>query len=272
MVYTVKSADTGSGQKFIGAVDAIFLGEKESQKRVAFDCEGVNLSRLGSLEIISICFEDMEVYLVDLGGNPCPKIVKSVKHLFENESVTKIIHDCRKDCDALYHHHGIKVRNVHDTSCFHDVITYSDSKNLNDVLSYNSISVNSVRDNSIYNYNPRFWATRPLTNKMIDWASSDVDKLFALADKQLRRTPNASKSKAVAKSAKYTHAIRNMKVCTGLRVSNPGHFIGSGGQNIKSLCKRTGTFIYQDSSNSGSWYVFYNEEASLNTVKRSMRV
>ena len=54
MVYTVKSADTGSGKKFIGAVDAIFLGEKESQKRVAFDCEGVNLSRLGSLEIISI--------------------------------------------------------------------------------------------------------------------------------------------------------------------------------------------------------------------------
>ena len=75
MVYTVKSADTGSGQKFIGAVDAIFLDEKGSQKqkRVAFDCEGVNLSRLGSLEIISICFEDMEVYLVDLGGgNPCP--------------------------------------------------------------------------------------------------------------------------------------------------------------------------------------------------------
>lgn len=271
MIYTVKSADTRSGQRFISAVDTILLlDEDETSKRVAFDCEGVNLSRLGSLEIISICFEDMEVYLVDFEGNPCSRITKSVKDLFESNAVTKIIHDCRKDCDALYHHHGIKVRNVHDTSCFHDVIAYTENKNLNDVLQSNGIHVNSVRDNSVYKYNPRFWATRPLTKNMIDWASSDVDKLFALADEQLRRISSVSKSTAQAKSVKYTRAVRNMKVCTGLRVNNPGYFIGRGGQNIKSLCSRTGTLICQDSSNRGSWYVFYDNEDSLDVVRRSM--
>jgi len=105
---------------------------------------------------------------------------------------------------------------------------------------------------------------------MIEWASSDVDKLFALADAQLKSISSTTKPKALAKSTKYTHVVRDMKVHTGLRVSNPGLFIGRGGQNIKSLCKRTGTFIYQDSSKRGSWYVFYDNDASLNTVRRSM--
>lgn len=274
MVYTVKSADTGSGQRFISTVDSILSSNEEgdgASKRITFDCEGVNLSRLGSLEIISICFPTMEVYLVDFGGEACPRIVRSVKDLFENEAVTKIIHDCRKDCDALYHHHGIRLNNVHDTSCFHDLISHTEHTSLNGVLAFNGIGLNSVRDNSVYDYNPRFWSTRPLTQKMIEWASSDVDKLFALADAQLKRIPTSSLQRAAFdKSAKYTHLVRDMKVCTGLRVNSPGLFIGRRGQNVNSLRKRTGTFIYQNSSNKGSWYVYYDNEASLNAVKRSM--
>ncbi|KAL7530676.1 hypothetical protein ACHAXR_003622 [Thalassiosira sp. AJA248-18] len=284
MVYTVKSADTDTGRRFISAVDSLlkddlisafanfFSSNDAAAKRVAFDCEGVNLSRIGSLELVSICFPALDVYLVDFGGKPCPKIVKSVKDLFESEKVNKIIHDCRMDCDALYHLHGIKVVNVHDTSCFHDVITGTEHKNLNDVLGYNGISLNSERDKSVYRTNPRFWSERPLTTKMIDWASSDVDKLFTLADKQLDRLPDASKPKALAKSTKYTCTARNMKVCTGLKVKSPGLFIGRGGQNIKSLSNRTGTHIYSDrgSKTGDSWFVFYESDASLDIVKRKM--
>ena len=154
MVYTVESADTSSGERFISAVyHVLSLDGAGDPKRVTFDCEGVNLSRLGTLELVSICFENMEVYLIDFGGRVvCPRILGSVKSLFESDLVTKIIHDCRKDCDALYHHHSIKLRNVHDTSCFHDIITNNKNKNLNDVLMYNGIHVNSARDNSVYNY------------------------------------------------------------------------------------------------------------------------
>ncbi len=233
MVYVVKTSDSTEGQRFIAAVGSLLqLGPGQ---RVAFDCEGVNLSRIGSLELVSICFPSMEVYLVDVGSTPCPRVVKSVKDLFESNDVTKIIHDCRMDCDALYHLHGIRVNNVHDTSCFHDVITFTENKNLNDVLLYNGMSMNAQRDKSVYKYNPGYWSTRPLTHTMISWASSDVDKLFTLADKQLERISGMSKPRALAKSTEYSQTTLGMKVVTGLKVRNPGRFIGSGGKNIQSL-------------------------------------
>ena len=267
MVYVVKTADSTQGQRFIAAADSLL--RSGPGQRVAFDCEGVNLSRVGSLELVSICFPSMEVYLVDFGGTPCPRVVKSVKDLFESDAVTKIIHDCRMDCDAMYHLHGIRVNNVHDTSCFHDVITGTENKNLNVVLTYNGIHVNAQRDKSVYKYNPRYWSTRPLTQTMISWASSDVDKLFTLADKQLERISDMLKPRALAKSTEYTQTTLGMQVVTGLKVRNPGLFIGRGGQNLRSLSRRTQTHIYQNQSE-GSWFVFYMNEASLNAVKSRM--
>jgi hypothetical protein len=56
MVIIVKTADSDEGGKFIAAVDKACLSEDaECETFVSFDCEGVNLSRLGTLEIISLC-------------------------------------------------------------------------------------------------------------------------------------------------------------------------------------------------------------------------
>jgi len=266
VIHTVNSADTPSGQSFIAEVNQILMLPADGAgKRVAFDCEGVNLSRLGTVEIVSICFPSLDVYLVDFGFTLCPMVHKAVKDLFEDASVTKIIHDCRMDCDALYHLHRIQVNNVHDTSCFHGV----EDSNLNDVLSYNGIIINKYRDKTVYKRNPRFWAARPLTATMVDWASSDVQNLFELADAQLNRiTTIGAKSAAIAKSSQYSRIVCNMKVCSGLTVRNPGFFIGPRGQNIRSLQRRTGTMVYQDYQI--GWMVFYDSESSLEAVKRSM--
>lgn len=270
MVYVVKSADTSEGRRFSDRVDSLL--RDTNPQRVAFDCEGVRLSRVGSLELVSICFPDMEVYLLDFGSHPCPDIVRSTKELFENDEVTKIIHDCRVDCDALFHLHGIKLVNVHDTSCFHDVIAHTEHKSLNAVLMHNGIRPNTKRDNAVYKHDPRFWSRRPLSKRMLDWASSDVDKLFALADAQLLAAPTASKrAVASAKSTRYTRTVRDMNVVTDLRVRNPGLFVGSGGQNIRNLTARTGTQVYQDEAK-GTWIVFYPSTASLNAVKRQMEL
>jgi hypothetical protein len=49
VIHTVNSADTPSGQSFIAEVNQILtLPADGAGKRVAFDCEGVNLSRLGT--------------------------------------------------------------------------------------------------------------------------------------------------------------------------------------------------------------------------------
>jgi exonuclease 3'-5' domain-containing protein 1 len=162
-VMVVKSADDESGKRFVSLVNSLCKSSGDENVNITFDCEGVNLSRLGSVEIVSICFSASEVYLVDFGKEKCSKIVEAVKELLESSKVTKIIHDCRMDCDALYHKHGIKVNNVHDTSAFHDFIGYATNKNLNDTLSYYGIRVNVERDKSVYRSNPNFWATRPVS-------------------------------------------------------------------------------------------------------------
>lgn len=267
MVFVVKTADTDDGRRFIATVEDLFCGG--SSKRVAFDCEGVNLSRIGTLELVSVCFPNMEVYLIDFGGTVCSRVSACVKHLFESGDVVKIVHDCRMDCDALYHLHGIALANVHDTSCFHHVITGAQDKNLNDVLSYNGIALNGARDKSVYQNNPNFWSSRPLTQRMIDWASSDVNKLFTLADAQLARITGSSRAVAISKSSNYASSVRSMQIRTGLKVRRPGPFIGHRGQNIRSLQDRTGTVIYQDRER-GTWFVYYANETSLNAVMQKM--
>ena len=75
--------------------------------------------------------------------------------------------------------------NVHDTSCFRAEITGREDENLNNVLMQNGIEQNHTRGTYVYKVNPAFCASRPLTQKIIDWASADVDRLFELATKQL---------------------------------------------------------------------------------------
>jgi hypothetical protein len=60
-----------------------------------------------------------------------------------------------------------------------------------------------------------------------------------------------------------------MKVKEGLRVSNPGRFIGRRGANLRSLQKRTGTLIHN--SGKDGWFVYYPNENALDKVEHSMR-
>lgn len=272
MVHVVKSADSEVGGLFISAVDSVCLSESGNHERVAFDCEGVNLSRIGTLEIISVCFSPGELFIVEIGQNPDAEILKSVKQLFEESNVTKIIHDCRMDSDALFHLHGIKLNNVHDTSSYHSVITGHDDENLNNVLLMNGVRQNETRDKSVYRSNPSFWSTRPLTKQMIEWASSDVDRLFEVALKQLSSLDNneGKKNFAMRKSNENIEFAREKNVIKGLSVRRPGPFIGKRGSNLRSLQRRTNTLVYQQRP-LNTWFVYYNDENDLNVVQRAMR-
>ena len=286
-VHIVESASSEEGLLFAAAVEEILQAEDASKDRmVAFDCEGVNLSRLGTVEIVSLCFDtassghdgdddaeggSKKVFLVTLGKNPDSEIVQLLKDLFGSERVLKVIHDCRMDADALYHcgDNKIILKNIHDTSCFHHVIFGKEDRNLNDVLSANGLKSNAARDTSVYRRNPAFWATRPLTRQMIDWASSDVDKLLELASMQLAAVSEQGKIRAMAKSKANTTSARDMRVAKGMHVRNPGYFIGKGGMNLRSLQRRTGTLVYQMRPGD-TWFVYYPTETALSAVKRKM--
>jgi len=270
-----------SASAFFAAIDQAVT---KSSARVAFDCEGVNLSRKGTLEVLSLFFEDAVeggcengVFLVDLGGSSTTfreKRVDALKRLLECPTVTKIIHDCRMDSDALFHHFGITLHCVHDTACFHQVITGMEAKNLNDTLSYYGMDQNAARDKSIYKRNPKFWATRPMTNQMISWASSDVDKLPAMASKQdliLEGRGQTSTSMAEKLSLRHAETLRSKKLAILPLKMPAGRFIGTRGANIRSAEKRTGAFVYKYSDQGPSqWMVYYSDDSALLKMKREM--
>lgn len=80
---------------------------------VGLDCEGVDLCRYGTLYIVQLAFPDA-IYLVDAirGGR---KLINACKPALESVYVTKVIHDCKRDSEALFYQFGIKLHNVMDT-------------------------------------------------------------------------------------------------------------------------------------------------------------
>ena len=279
----------GSELFFEWSEKALAMASLDNVVRVAFDCEGVNLSRVGTLEIVSLCFDENvdeaapnTIFLVDVGPacdtNILQKRLDLVKSILEHENIEKIIHDSRMDCDALFHHHSIAPVTIHDTSCFHAVQTGQTDKNLNDVLYCNGLARNGYRDKSIYKQNPRFWAIRPLDTTMKGWASEDVDKLHKLAAKQREKLTEEKQERAKLVSMEFAAGVRNMELARDLKLTGTvkvGSFIGTRGSNVRSLQHRTNTIIYQDFGlmhpfGSPIWMVYYSEIDSLNQVKRAM--
>ena len=141
---------------------------------IAVDTEGVNLSRQGRISIVQVATSDC-CFLVDvLDKSHDDSLVIWLRGLLEDPSIVKIIHDCRMDSDALFHLLRINLVNVHDTSCWHAAITHNSDSNLNTMLMHYRLQPNVFRDKSVYKSNPSFWALRPLTSQMIQWASGDV--------------------------------------------------------------------------------------------------
>lgn len=248
--------------------EGAFYKEALEAKRVAFDCEGVDLSRVGTLEIVSIAFESGNVYLIDMQGEKTEQRFAALKDLLGSETILKVIHDCRMDGDALFHLHGIPVANVHDTSVFHQDV--QDNAPLNELLVHYGLGGNEVRDSSVYRENPQFWATRPLTTQMIEWASGDVIQLLSVSDRQREACSDRKIDINMAHSKRKTEGVVDSKVESVECFVPMGHIIGPRGANIRSLETRSRCTIFGDSLRPNSFIVWYKTDDDLRIVKRAM--
>ncbi|KAK6249002.1 hypothetical protein QUC31_020567 [Theobroma cacao] len=111
----------------------------ERQLVVGFDCEGVDLCRHGTLCIMQLAFPDA-IYLVDAieGGEA---LIKACKPALESSYVKKVIHDCKRDSEALYFQFGIKLHNVMDTQIAYSLIEEQEGRTrlLYDYISFVSL-------------------------------------------------------------------------------------------------------------------------------------
>ena len=243
-------------------------------KLVALDLEGISLGRHGKISIVQLSTPE-QCFLFDmLGKRSDDALAGWLRPILESRDVVKIIHDCRMDADALMHHLGIRLENVHDTSSWNAAISGTVDANLNDTLAANLLMENKARDPDMYKINRAFWAVRPLTRKMIDWAAGDIESMFDLhraqtaADTpQRRKTANAS--------AAFFLSTRDRK--TGfVTVAAPWRFIGPGGSKIRALRKRTDTEIYSAPSDTPGFHanmylVYYSSQTSFDAVNVAAR-
>ena len=133
------------------------------QQSISFDLEGVNLSRLGSITVASIGIkssdESVIVFIFDMLTRDASLLhnMKGVlKAILEDVHIEKIIHDCRKDADALMHQEGIMLMNMFDTSVY-DIHIHQEKlrglprrSKLNDLLGKYDCSRNLKRDSTQY--------------------------------------------------------------------------------------------------------------------------
>jgi hypothetical protein len=106
---------------FEDAVDAaLSAGGGAGSVAIGLDLEGVDLGRKGTIELVTIALSGQPVFIVDVHArvDASPE-VRAVKKLISDDRVFSVVHGCQMDCDALHHHFGIRLANVHDTQVFH---------------------------------------------------------------------------------------------------------------------------------------------------------
>ncbi|KAL3511719.1 hypothetical protein ACH5RR_024436 [Cinchona calisaya] len=174
----------------------------KSQFVIGFDCEGVDLCRHGTLCIMQLAFPDA-IYLVDAiqGGR---KLINACKPALQSTYITKVIHDCKRDSEALYFQFDIKLHNVVDTQLAYYLIEEQQGQKRSP---YDNISfVHLLADHrycgisyfekkevrTLLREDPGFWTYRPLSELMIRAAADDVRFLPYIYHKMMEKLTEES--------------------------------------------------------------------------------
>ncbi|XP_011626857.1 exosome component 10 isoform X6 [Amborella trichopoda] len=177
--------------------NAFLVPSAESQLVIGFDCEGVDLCRHGALCIMQLAFQDA-VYLVDAiqGGQ---MLVQACKPALESTYVTKVVHDCKRDSEALYFQFGIRLNNVVDTQIAYTLIEEQEGRKRSpdDYISFVSLladprycGISYVEKEEVrilLRQDPSFWRKRPLSELMIRTAADDVRFLLYIYHKVMEK-------------------------------------------------------------------------------------
>jgi len=161
--------------------------ELGKHQTIGFDCEGVALSRTGSIELVQASIPGT-IYLFDVHDGEDIFEKGGLKNLLERRSTIKVVHDSRHDSDGLWHQYGVNLSPVIDTQCaFGEVRALRGlSRGLPASLRTVLRKFANVSDEEValklsikecMKARSDFWAIRPLTKDMIAYASFDVQYL-----------------------------------------------------------------------------------------------
>ncbi|CAN6583012.1 unnamed protein product [Malus baccata var. baccata] len=162
---------------------------------------------------MQLAFPDA-IYLVDAiqGG---VMLINACKPALESSYITKVIHDCKRDSEALYFQFGIKLNNVVDTQIAYSLIEEQEGRKrlLDDYISFvglladprycgiSYLEKEEVR--FLLRQDPNFWTYRPLSEQMVRAAADDVRFLLYIYYKMMEKLNQQSLWSLAVRGALY---------------------------------------------------------------------
>ena len=228
-----------------------FIAAIKGKTNLAFDVGGVNLSRMGiptycTVGINTARLSRVSVYLFYLNDDATRyqrRQMSTLKSLFEDSNVIKIIHDCRQDSDTLYEFFQIRIRNVFDTSIYNLKIKMATKRdNLNGTLVAYGLPPNPARHKKFYKHHLLSSPPRPLTEEHINSASQDIRYLFLLQYLMLKSMRDMSEEEKLSIHSASIAAISEYRekrytAFIKLRGTDWHDFIGPGGSTVSMIEK-----------------------------------
>jgi len=249
---------------------------------IALDCEGVNLSKDGKLCLIQIA-TPKRVYLFDvLKGGDRLFFEKGLRFLLENKKVLKIVHDCRRDSEALYYQYGIYLRGVWDSQVAFAILSQlKGSKTpypvgLNTLFRVCGVEENQFKDSvkNAMSAMRNFWEVRPLSRMMVDYAAGDVKSLlnvYSMINAELTLHANGYEFKRMIEEYSKRYTLMHINVAEG-EGAGGGAEAGDDGAIQKGSYNLYGIKLWDDDIGLGSKDVFEDyriyEKNADNTVSQ----
>lgn len=212
------------------------LAEIRDHDLLAVDCEGVNLGRSGELTVLSIAIPN-KTFIFD--------VLKLGKHVFddglrdilEDKDKEKLMFDCRRDADSLYHQFQVNISGVLDLQLLEVMHRRKSGTSLGKTASGSRRSTRTDDVESIYGFSHcieiylgdkemikkknqgqdllkynKIWKTRPLTDLLKTYCCIDTTELFSLYEK-LKADDDSLPRLRIA-SSRYADCLRSMPVRT----------------------------------------------------------
>ncbi|KAK3249947.1 hypothetical protein CYMTET_40651 [Cymbomonas tetramitiformis] len=209
------------------------INDIEKSDVIAVDCEAVCLSRTNAITLIQVATKS-HVYLFDimkLKGNAFEAAHdagrRSLKGCLENPGITKLLFDCRRDSDSLFHQHDVSLKGVVDVQLLSVAAQRLMGQTVDRVDGFMKCSKRwlgranvggalGVKDRVGAQNNDEgngaLWGRRPLDMDAIRYAAADVLLLFpiqmaicsGLKEDMLRRVQEASECRV----AEYRDMIK----------------------------------------------------------------
>lgn len=174
----------------------MLLNEKMNPT-IALDLEGRDLGRHGSLCIITLATVEC-VYLIDivaLGAAALedrPYTSQSLlKKVLESPFITKLMFDCRGDCEALFFNYNVRLHNVLDLQVACCCAIFNTSKHLPSMkTAFTRLGLLKEMEKEIKDSGRRFfdpkaggsldaWEYRPLHPLLMEYCAVDVKHFFS---------------------------------------------------------------------------------------------